>query len=56
MDSIRKALRSGAVEKDMYGRLKCSNCSQELTTENDPEEVGSIRVCPDCETKWKELA
>ncbi|WP_276271146.1 HVO_0758 family zinc finger protein [Haloarcula litorea] len=56
MDSVRKALRSGDVEKDSYGRLSCTDCGEELGTENDPDEVGKVRVCPSCGSKWKELS
>ncbi|WP_262175675.1 HVO_0758 family zinc finger protein [Haloarcula laminariae] len=56
MDSVRKALRSGDVEKDSYGRLSCSNCGEELGTDNDPGEIGKQRVCPECGRSWTELS
>ena len=55
MESIRKGLRSGAVEKDTYGRLRCTDCEEELTTANDPKAIGKVRSCPACDRAWKEL-
>jgi hypothetical protein len=55
MDSVRKALRSGDVEKDSYGRLSCSGCDEPLDTENDPGDVGKLRICPECGEEWTEL-
>lgn len=55
MDSVRSGLRAGDLEKDNYGRLACTECEQELGTENDPDEIGKVRVCPECETKWQEM-
>jgi hypothetical protein len=55
MESVRKGLRAGTVEKDNYGRLRCTECETELTTTNNSDEVGKLRVCPSCEQSWKEL-
>lgn len=55
MESVRKGLRSGELEKDTYERLRCTICEEELKTENDPEEVGSVRVCPECGKQWKQV-
>jgi predicted RNA-binding Zn-ribbon protein involved in translation (DUF1610 family) len=55
MDSVRKALRSGDLDKDVYGRLNCASCEAELSTVNDPDEVGSVRECPECGEQWREL-
>jgi NAD-dependent SIR2 family protein deacetylase len=55
MTSVRKGLRSGDIEKDNYERLRCSACEEPLTTENDPEEIGKVRVCPECGREWEEL-
>ena len=55
MESIRKGLRSGDIEKDTYERLTCSDCGKQLTTENDPEDLGKVRVCPECGRQWKEV-
>ena len=55
MESVRKGLRSGDLEKDTYERLRCAACGEELKTQNDPEAVGSVRVCPECGSKWKQV-
>lgn len=55
MESVRKGLRAGDLDKDTYGRLACANCGEQLATENDPGEVGKVRVCPECEGEWKEV-
>lgn len=55
MQSVRKGLRSGALEKDTYERLNCAECGEQLATENDPAEVGKVRVCPECGCEWKEV-
>ncbi len=55
MQSVRKGLRSDELKKDTYGRLTCTECGETLKTENDPSEVGSVRICPSCGRKWKDL-
>lgn len=55
MESVRKGLRSGDLEKDTYERLTCSECGEELDTTNDPDAVGRVRMCPECGQKWKEV-
>lgn len=55
MDSVRKALRRGDVEKDTYQRLACAACEEQLATQNDPDEVGKLRVCPECGREWQEV-
>ena len=55
MKSIRRGLRDGAVEKDNYGRLSCTECDQSLSTRNDADVVGKVKACPDCGREWKEL-
>lgn len=55
MDSVRKGLRAGDLDKDSYGRLTCVECGDELDTKNDPDAVGKVRVCPSCGREWKEL-
>ena len=55
MESTRKGLRSGNLEKDTYERLVCADCGEHLDTKNDPDEIGRVRVCPECGAKWKEL-
>ncbi|MFC6992230.1 HVO_0758 family zinc finger protein [Haladaptatus sp. GCM10025707] len=55
MESTRKGLRSGTIVKDTYERLTCAECNKKLKTRNDPDEIGSVRACPDCGTEWREL-
>jgi len=55
MESVRKGLRHDDLFKDTYQRLNCADCEEELKTENDPDVIGTIRVCPECGTQWKEL-
>ena len=55
MDSIRRALREGEIVKDMYERLECADCGEQLETKNDPDDVGSIRACPECGSEWRQL-
>ena len=55
MQSTRKGLRSGELEKDTYERLNCAECEKTLGTENSPDEVYTVRICPDCGKQWKEL-
>lgn len=55
MESTRKGLRSGDLEKDTYGRLTCTECEEHLDTKNDPDEIGRVRVCPECDSEWKEV-
>ncbi|MFT4922388.1 MAG: putative Zn-ribbon and HTH transcriptional regulator [Haloarculaceae archaeon] len=55
MESVRKGLRSGRLEKDTYERLTCAECGEELDTQNDPDQIGKVRVCPSCHSEWKEV-
>lgn len=55
MKSTRKALRDGDLFKDNYERLTCKECERVLKKENDPDEVFSVRICPDCGVRFKEL-
>jgi ssDNA-binding Zn-finger/Zn-ribbon topoisomerase 1 len=55
MKSTRKGLRDGDLYKDNYERLNCSECEKTLKKKNDPEEVFSVRTCPECGQQWKEL-
>ena len=43
MKTTRKGLRDGELEKDTYGRLNCAECGETLNTENDPDEVHTVR-------------
>ena len=55
MKSTRKGLRDGDLMKDTYERLNCAACDQVLKKENDPDEVFSVRICPECGSRFKEL-
>ena len=55
MKSVRKALRDGDLSKDNYGRLSCVDCDETLKSRNDPSEIGTVRLCPGCESEWQEL-
>lgn len=55
MDSVRKGLRAGDIEKDTYERLVCAACGEQLKTRNDPDAIGSVRFCPDCGAEWQQL-
>lgn len=55
MESVRKGLRAGDLEKDTYERLQCSACEVTLETEDDPDGVGQIRSCPGCGSAWRHL-
>lgn len=55
MKSTRKGLRDGELDKDNYGRIVCAACEETLKKANDPDEVFSVRTCPDCAKEWKEL-
>lgn len=55
MDSVRKGLRAGDIEKDTYERLVCASCDEQLKTRNDPDAIGSVRFCPDCGSEWQQL-
>jgi hypothetical protein len=55
MKSTRKGLRDGELYKDNYERLNCTDCEMTLKKVNDPDEVFSVRTCPECGREWKEL-
>ena len=55
MKSTRKGLRDGDLEKDNYERLLCADCEKTLKTDNDPDEVFTVRSCQECGRQWKEL-
>lgn len=55
MKSVRKGLREGELERDTYERLRCGECEAVLETVNDPDEIGTVRTCPDCDRQWQEL-
>ena len=55
MKTVRKALRDGELEKDTYERLVCADCEKQLKTRDNPDDVGSIRICEDCGAEWREI-
>jgi len=55
METTRKGLRDGDLHKDTYERLACTACDETLKKKNDPDEVFSVRTCPECGAEWKEL-
>lgn len=55
MKSVRKALRDGDIQKDTYERLVCATCGKNLKTTRDPDEIGSVRRCPECGDEYKEI-
>lgn len=55
MDSVRDGLRAQDLTKDTFDRLLCAECDRPLKTRNDPDELWSIRFCPECGTEWREM-
>lgn len=55
MPSVQKGLREGEIRKDTYGRLECAECGAQLDQRNDPDELGSVHTCPDCEREWQRM-
>jgi len=55
MDSVRRGLRAGDIEKDTYERLACAACEEQLATEAMDDDVGKKRVCPECGSAWREM-
>ncbi|MFB6135107.1 MAG: HVO_0758 family zinc finger protein [Halanaeroarchaeum sp.] len=55
MESVRKGLRKGDLERDTYDRLVCSDCDANLAREDDPDEIGSVRRCPECGATYQEF-
>ena len=55
MKSTRKGLREDDLYKDTYGRLNCVECEKTLATENAPDEVYTVRRCPECGREFREL-
>ncbi|MFB6117962.1 HVO_0758 family zinc finger protein [Halosegnis sp.] len=55
MDSVRRGLRAGDIEKDTYERLLCAHCEEDLATRDNPDEVGKVRACPECGREYKQL-
>lgn len=55
MESVQKGLRAGDIEKDTYDRLICAECEEQLSRKDDPDEVWSLRACPNCGREWRQL-
>lgn len=55
MDSVQQGLRKGELRRDTFNRLQCATCEAELGRDNETESVGTVRVCPDCESVWEEF-
>lgn len=55
MDSVTKGLRQGDITKDTYDRLLCAECEARLDRRDNPDEIGSVRSCPDCRREWRQL-
>jgi predicted RNA-binding Zn-ribbon protein involved in translation (DUF1610 family) len=55
MKSTRKGLRDGELVKDTYERLTCAECEKVLKKRDNPDEVFSVRTCPECGREWKDL-
>ena len=55
MQSVRKGLRGGEITKDTYGRLACAECEVSLKKRDDPEEIGTLRFCPECGREWQRV-
>lgn len=52
MDTIQKGLRSGALERGRFDRLACTDCEAELVLDDAPDEIGTVRACPECGAEW----
>ena len=55
MNTVREGLRADELEKDTFDRLICVGCDRPLKMRSDPEELGSVRFCVDCESEWVEM-
>jgi predicted RNA-binding Zn-ribbon protein involved in translation (DUF1610 family) len=55
MESVRKGLRAGDIDKDTYGRLECARCSVRLGKKEDEDGVGFLHSCPDCGRVWRRM-
>ena len=55
MDSVRDGLRAGDLDKDTFDRLVCASCDRTLKMRNDPEQIGSVRFCLECDDEWLEM-
>ncbi len=55
MKSVRKGLRKGDLVKDNFERLTCTHCDKNLKSQNDPDELHTVKTCPECGRRWKQL-
>lgn len=55
MDTVRQGIWADKIVKDTYERLVCADCDERLKTRNDPDELGSVRRCPECTREWKRI-
>ncbi|MFB6069603.1 MAG: HVO_0758 family zinc finger protein [Halanaeroarchaeum sp.] len=55
MESVRKGLRNGDLERDTYDRLVCSECETSLKRRDDPDAVGTVRYCPNCGAEFEQI-
>lgn len=55
METVREGLRDENIHRGRYERLTCSKCDIELSLSSDDGEIGTIRVCRGCGTKWREI-
>jgi len=56
MDSVRKGLRAGEIEKDTYGRLECAACGVRLGKKEAEDGYGYYRTCGECGRVWRRVA
>ena len=55
MESVRKGLRAGDLEKDTYDRLRCVTCQTTLARRDNPDELGYVHGCSECGRKWRRI-
>lgn len=55
MESVRKGLRAGQIDKDTYGRLECSNCGVRLGKKEDDDGMGFLHSCSECGRVWRRV-
>ncbi|AKH97097.1 HVO_0758 family zinc finger protein [Halanaeroarchaeum sulfurireducens] len=55
MESVRKGLRAGELERDTYDRLVCAECGTQLQREDAPDEIYTLRRCPNCGAEYKQI-
>lgn len=55
MDTVRDGLRANDLEKDVFDRLVCVQCDRSLKIRNEPDQMGSVRFCIECDNEWLEM-